>query len=51
MADRIIVIDGGRIVVECGHEELMSLKGLYADMFIAQAGLGKVEKVEPENTE
>lgn len=37
MADRIFVLDGGRIV-ECGsHSELMENGGLYADMFNVQA--------------
>jgi ATP-binding cassette subfamily B protein len=36
-ADRIVLIDGGRIS-ECGtHEELMALKGQYAHMFTIQA--------------
>lgn len=37
MADRIFVLDGGRIV-ECGsHSELMENDGLYARMFRVQA--------------
>ena len=37
MADRIVVIDGGRIVEEGTHDALMALGGLYARMFSLQA--------------
>ena len=37
MADRIFVLDGGRIVQTGSHEELMSAQGLYATMFEAQS--------------
>ncbi len=38
-ADRIMVLDGGRIA-ECGnHEELMAAKGRYYDMVVSQMGL------------
>lgn len=37
MADRIVVIDGGRIVEEGSHDVLMALGGLYAHMFSLQA--------------
>ncbi len=37
MADRILVLDGGRIV-QCGsHEELMGTEGLYRTMFLTQS--------------
>ncbi len=35
--DRIIVLDGGRIIEEGGHEELMSAGGYYAELFELQA--------------
>ncbi len=37
MADRILVLDGGRIVQSGKHEELMSRQGLYRNMFLAQS--------------
>lgn len=40
-ADRIMVLDGGRIA-ECGsHEELMAAKGRYYDMVVSQMGLAE----------
>jgi ATP-binding cassette subfamily B protein len=36
-ADRILVIDEGRIVEEGNHEKLMKKKGLYAELFNIQA--------------
>ncbi|MEV6927305.1 ABC transporter ATP-binding protein [Dactylosporangium sp. NPDC051485] len=36
-ADRIVVLDGGRVAESGSHDELMSLGGLYADMFALQA--------------
>lgn len=36
-ADRIIVIDGGRIAESGSHEELMKKKGRYFDLFSVQA--------------
>lgn len=37
MADRIIAMDGGRIVETGSHDELMAAGGLYANLYMAQA--------------
>ena len=37
MADRILVLDGGRIVQSGSHEELMCEQGLYQTMYLAQS--------------
>ena len=37
MADRIAVLDGGRIVEFGSHDELMALGGRYAHLFTLQA--------------
>ena len=36
LADRIFVLDGGKVAEEGSHEELMALNGLYAEMYDAQ---------------
>lgn len=36
-ADRIVVIDKGRILEEGSHQELLKKKGLYHDLFSKQA--------------
>ena len=36
-ADRIVVLDGGRITEQGSHEELMAAGGRYAEMFDLQA--------------
>ena len=37
LADRILVLDGGPIVEDGSHEELLARRGLYHRMFTAQA--------------
>src|SRR5271156_6640059 len=37
MADRIVVLSGGRLIEEGNHQELMEKNGLYASMFEMQA--------------
>ena len=37
LADRILVLDGGRIVQDGSHEQLMGTEGLYRTMYLAQS--------------
>ncbi len=36
-ANRIAVVQGGKVIEQGSHEELLALKGSYADMFALQA--------------
>jgi ATP-binding cassette subfamily B protein len=48
-ADRIVVVDGGRVVEEGRHEELLARGGLYADLYHTQFA-GQSERVTPPST-
>jgi ATP-binding cassette, subfamily B, bacterial len=37
-ADRILVVDGGRVVEQGTHAELLAARGLYADLYETQFG-------------
>ena len=37
MADRILVLSGGRIIESGSHDELIAKRGVYADLFELQA--------------
>ena len=37
MADRILVLEGGRVTEDGSHEELVALGGRYAELFELQA--------------
>lgn len=37
MADLIVVIDGGRVIEQGSHEQLMALRGFYSELFSLQA--------------
>lgn len=49
LADRIFVLDGGRIIQSGSHEELMQKQGMYHDMYVAQSAW--YQEGGTENTE
>jgi ABC-type multidrug transport system fused ATPase/permease subunit len=38
MADLIVVLDGGRVVDQGSHRELMQREGLYSELYRLQSG-------------
>lgn len=48
MADRIYVLDGGRIVQNGSHGELMGREGLYRTMFLAQSAFYQKAQSQPD---
>jgi ATP-binding cassette subfamily B protein len=44
-ADRVVVVEGGRVVEDGTHEQLLATKGRYAEMYWLQAS--RFEPVEP----
>ncbi|HAI21715.1 MAG TPA: multidrug ABC transporter ATP-binding protein [Clostridiales bacterium UBA8153] len=46
-ADRILVIDRGRIVEEGTHQDLLARRGTYYDLIRAQFGLDMAETMDP----
>ncbi len=46
MADRILVLDGGRIIQTGSHEELMEVQGLYRTMYLTQSAFYREKDTE-----
>jgi len=40
-ADKIIVLDRGELVEQGSHDELLAMKGLYANLYWTQTGIAK----------
>jgi ATP-binding cassette subfamily B protein len=37
MADRILVLEGGKVIEDGTHDDLLTLSGRYAELFTLQA--------------
>ena len=44
-ADRLVVLDQGKIAAAGTHEELLETSDIYRDIYDSQVGLGGVEDV------
>ena len=51
LADKIVVMDKGRIIEQGTHEHLLSLNGKYAEMFNAQKKWYDLEHIEKEGAQ
>ena len=47
-ADKIVVIDQGRVAAEGTHQELMQSSPIYQEIFASQLGSGLALEAEPE---
>jgi ATP-binding cassette subfamily B protein len=50
-ADNIVVLDGGRIIEQGGHEELLALDGRYAQLFRLQAERFAEDEADSESVD